>query len=361
MIRVRGFPAPRGALDLDVAPGEVVLLRGPNGSGKTSLLRALAGLDAPLAPRAVRVADEEPARVPAPRLRALVRLAPQDARDALAGLTVAGELRLRGEPDAHPLGERETATLSSGEARRVALDLARGSTLLLLDEPAEGLDADARSRLRELVREHTTRGAVVAADHGGALDDLATRTVDLAPRDAAPLPAMPRASGAALLVAPATRVRDLELPAVSLGPGFHALVGPNGSGKSTLLHALRGQGRLLLPHAKDALLRESVADEIAAAQRDVVEALVPARLMARHPLALSGGEAQRVALARCLGRAATCYLLDEPEAHLDAEGRAALVRVVARRVEEGACVLAATHDADLAALAQSTLRLEARA
>jgi len=362
-LEARGFPAPAGPLDLDAAPGDIILLRGPNGSGKTSLLRALAGLPTPMRPQAVRLDGASPEELPASRLRGLVRVAPQDARDGLAGLTVEGEFRLRGEGGGHPLGERASAELSSGEARRVVLDLARGGRVLLLDEPAEGLDAAARGRLLDLVRDHAREGIVVAADHGGLLDAVATRTVHLGSAAQAPLPAIPRAQGAPILVAPASRVRDVEFPAVSLGPGFHALVGPNGSGKSTLLRALRERSgaRLLLPHARDALVRASVAEELAGCDPQTRAALVPSALLPRHPLSLSGGEAQRVALAKSLGQRASCYLLDEPEAHLDAEGRVALATILGARVAEGACILAATHDEGFAALAQSTLRLEARA
>lgn len=328
-------------IDINIVFGDIIVLRGPNGSGKTSLLRALAGLPSALPFRA--------------DVSARAALSPQDARDALVGLTVAGEFRLRRAsvpPALAHLRDRPSAQLSSGEGREVALATTGGATLLLLDEPSEGLDARAKEALRDAVRRH--EGAVVIADHAALFDDLATRIVELGSTRREPLPPMPRAEGAALVDAPARTLRGIALPALRLGPGFHVVRGPNGSGKSTLLRALAEEvagARLLLPHARDHLTRERVADECG------TDPLVPDALRERHPLALSGGEAQRVAIAKVLGKDASCYLLDEPEAHLDAEGRVLLVEAIAQRVKRDACVLAATHDEALAALAQAQVRL----
>ncbi|MFO1533573.1 MAG: ATP-binding cassette domain-containing protein [Thermoplasmatota archaeon] len=377
LLRVERFPTAAGEpFSLGLERGDVVLLDGPNGCGKTTLLRAIAGLPPHVATQAT----------PLPSAGAIVassqtQLVLQDPRDTLVGLTVAGEFRLRRSTAPESLrrfAERDVATLSSGESRKVALAAARSGApaILLLDEPAEGLDAAAKGDLVDLVRDAAALGAVLAVDHTGTLAPLATRRVTMATTPDVALAPLPTVPGPVVLEAPAATVRrgdaHVRLPAIAIGPGFHVLRGPNGAGKSTFLLRAAGllgggprvsgaasspgqNARLLLPRARELFTRPSVRAELAGTD---TLGLVPEPLMARHPLTLSGGEAQRVALAKTLGRPSAVHLLDEPEAHLDPQAMLAFWQAVTSRVAAGACILAATHDPQLQGLAHSVIEME---
>jgi ABC-type sulfate/molybdate transport systems ATPase subunit len=144
---------------LDLEPGEHLAVLGPNGAGKTTLLRLLAGLETPSAGSVeidgARVADVDL------DVRRLIGYATQ--RPGLLSTTVIRnvELPLRWRGVAPParrgaalaalerlnvahLAERKALSLSGGEAQRVSLAraLAIEPRVLLLDEPAAGLDAE---------------------------------------------------------------------------------------------------------------------------------------------------------------------------------------------------------------------------
>ncbi len=102
-------------------------------------------------------------------------------------------------------------------------------------------------------------------------------------------------------------------------------------------------------------------DAARAAAIELLGQLGIAHLADERPAGLSGGEQQRVGLARALARNASLYLLDEPTAHLDTHLRAAFQEsVLARRDESGAAIVYATHDAaEALALADQVALMDA--
>ena len=189
------FPALAG-VDLDVAPGEIVLLTGPNGAGKTTLLRALAGLVPVTAGQAVVLGHD--LRRDARAVRRDVGLLGHGAA-LYDDLTVAENVRFwaragRATADVDAAMARAGldsrvrdvigARLSAGQRRRAALAVlfARAARLWLLDEPHAGLDAAGRDALDAEIRAAVAAGTtvVVASHELDRASALATRTVTVA-------------------------------------------------------------------------------------------------------------------------------------------------------------------------------------
>jgi heme exporter protein A len=152
-------------LDLTLAPGEAALATGPNGVGKSSLIRLAAGLLSPAAGRVERgaaaaLADEGLAldqRLPLGR--ALAFWARLDGARPDRGIEAMGLL---------PLADVPVRMLSTGQRKRAALArvISSAAPLWLLDEPANGLDGEGQERLETAMAAHRAGGgAILAASH----------------------------------------------------------------------------------------------------------------------------------------------------------------------------------------------------
>lgn len=276
--------------DFTPSSGSITVMTGPTGSGKSTILRGMAGLlshvDGGDMSGTVRVAGADRASTPPRDTARLIGVVLQNPRAAFATTRVRDEialaLELRGMASgtakarvlevAESIGvsallDRNVSTLSAGEATLVAIAAAvvEQPALLLVDEPLADLDTAARGHVitvlnalaRDagvcvIVAEHRAEPLVPVADSWWTIDDGAlvpgAAPSPSGPVDAGPAPALP-ADFAPVLTAAKLAVHRKGKPLVrdaslTLHRGeVVALVGPNGAGKSSLLVALAlGEG-----------------------------------------------------------------------------------------------------------------------
>jgi ABC-type multidrug transport system ATPase subunit len=247
-------------IDLEVRPGEVIVVVGANGSGKSTLLRIAAGCDRPTRgrvrgrPRATGyLPDRFPARLRLPaasylRHMAALRAIPA-AEASRQSSELLGELGFSG--DMHTPMSR----LSKGNAQKVALTqaLCAPVELLVLDEPWSGLDTEAVPALSaRLIAAANGGTAVLVSDHTGSASRLPGAVVH-------------RLAGGALSEVDTTSTASANVDGVDTL--VHVELDWSGEpaalleacGSAVVLTADRGRITLLVPvYESDALLAEAL-------------------------------------------------------------------------------------------------------
>jgi heme exporter protein A len=181
-------------LSFALGPGEAMTITGRNGTGKSSLLRVVAGLAPPAAGRVFLDGAQPDATI-------AVRAHYLGHSDALKGALTAGENlrfwqamlgRAEDRPGAAPaaalaewglahVADLPVRYLSAGQKRRLALArlLVANRPLWLLDEPTTALDAPSQQRFAEVVLQHLAEGGMVLAATHAALGLAAARELTL--------------------------------------------------------------------------------------------------------------------------------------------------------------------------------------
>lgn len=304
------------------------------------------------------------------------------------------------------LRERMTSELSGGQQQLVSLAgvLAMHPRYVVLDEASSMLDRRMRRRVAGIVEGLVARGVgVIEIAHSAEAFSGASRIlvmeegrlvweggvlpVELAERLFGRPGPVPADQGAADASAHSLEARGVtlaydELVALDdvslVSRGLTLLVGASGSGKTTLAKVMAGVLRpdaggalldgsavrvgrvgLAFQRSEDQLFCDTVIEDIAygpraaglsddaalASAREAARMLgVDEGLFERSPLALSGGQMRRVALAGVVSGRPAAYVLDEPTAGLDAPSRLQLRALVLGMVRGGASVLVITHD-----------------
>jgi heme exporter protein A len=175
---VRGGRQVFSSLDFEVGAGELLAVTGPNGSGKTSLLRLIAGLLVPADGIIALHGGEAELTLPEQAHYLGHRDALKPALSVLENLCFWREF-LGGEVldatasllavDLDHAANLPAAYLSAGQQRRLSLArlLAVRRPIWLMDEPTAALDVAGQTLLASLMRDHLGRGGlIVAATHG---------------------------------------------------------------------------------------------------------------------------------------------------------------------------------------------------
>lgn len=182
-----GVPVLEG-LDFALAPGRALVLRGPNGIGKTTLLRTVAGLQPPLSGRIEGAEDTIAYAGHSDGIKPTLTV----AENLGFWASVFGAGSIQPALDAYELNEltdRHAGNLSAGQKRRLGLSrlLVTGRPIWVLDEPTVSLDRSAVGMFAGAVRAHLGQGgsALIATHIDLGLDG---DTLDVGPYKAKPAP-----------------------------------------------------------------------------------------------------------------------------------------------------------------------------
>jgi len=190
MLSVKDLSVQRGGLPVlerlsfTLAPGQALVLRGPNGIGKTTLLRTIAGLQPPVSGRIDGAEERIAYTAHADGLKAMLSVT-ENLRFWAAVFGQSDIDAALNAFDLQGLRDRRAGTLSAGQKRRLGLArlLVTGRPIWVLDEPTVSLDAQAVALFAQAVSAHLEQGgSALMATH---IDlGFAAESLDLAPHRA---------------------------------------------------------------------------------------------------------------------------------------------------------------------------------
>lgn len=369
-------------IDLTVNPGECLVVSGPTGSGKSSLLLVASGVGSQLGLTAsgeIRTPEN-------------IGFVGQQARAQLFGPLVQDEITPTASFGLTAKLGTPVHLLSEGEAFQVSLirELQKQPELLILDEPFAGLDSQSTQELVALLEDYLhSGGALLVAEHRPELlASLGAKTAHIADGKLLPgsfpadviktvrhIPLLTsdevlafetQSIGFAvqvLIVNPALRISQSEVVAIT---------GLNGVGKTTLLNALASASTetVLVPEqVSDFFVTTSLGAELERSDRiakvnrgftqeNLESILVGLPSLATHPRDLSAGTQLALAIAMQLSHKPKVLLIDEPARGFDPKTKAQVIATLECVRETGCAIVFASHDQELiSTLATSTYQI----
>ncbi|VVB81217.1 Molybdate/tungstate import ATP-binding protein WtpC [uncultured archaeon] len=303
--------------------------------------------------------------------------------------------------------DRDITQVSGGELQRTAIaaTVLRKANLYIFDEPSSYLDIKQRIRVSQFIKGLADeKTAVLVVEHDLIILDYMTDLLHImyGKEGAYGIVSLPKTTRTGMniylegfITDENMRFRDHKIQFVSKPPPkpiskvmltmwgaiekklgtFHlkakegsigrnqiiGILGENGIGKTTFVKILAGEikpdsGEVdtkitvsykpqYLEARSDELVITVLKDAVDKYSNQIIKPLEIHNLLLKPLNTLSGGELQRVAIARCLGQKADLYLLDEPSAYLDIEQRLAFSKVIRDIAEQrGVSVLIVDHD-----------------